>query len=78
MNVSRPSRGRPSLRRKPQSRPRPPASAVPADGEVRPVSAPFSLESAYGSVQPFGKPEDFDAVSRTAKDAKGGETARMG
>ena len=48
------------------------------DGGVHPVPAPFSLESAYGSVQPSGKPEDFDAVSRTAKDAKGGETARMG
>ncbi len=45
------------------------------DGEVRLASAPFSLESAYGSVQPSRKPEDFDAVSRMAKGAKGAETA---
>ena len=81
MNVPRPFRGRPSSRRKPQSKSRlrrPPASAGTADGEVRPVSAPFSLESAYGSVQPSSRPEDFDAVCRVAKDAKAAKTARMG
>ena len=78
MNVPRSSRGSPSLRRKPKPRHQSPASTGKMDGGVHPVPAPFSLESAYGSVQPSGKPEDFDAVSRTAKDAKGGETARMG
>ena len=46
------------------------------DGEVRKTPAPFSLESVYGSVKPSKKPEDFDEVSRTAKDAKAEKTAR--
>ena len=78
MNVPRPFRGHPSSRRKPQSRSRlrwSPTSAGTADGEVRPVSAPFSLESAYGSVQPSSRPEGFDAVCRAAKDAKAAKTA---
>ncbi len=79
MNVPRPSRGRPSLQQKPQSRSRlrrPPASAGKTNDEVRPVSAPFTLESAYGSVQPSSEPEDFDAITRAAKDAKAAKTAR--
>ncbi|MBI2872660.1 MAG: type II toxin-antitoxin system PrlF family antitoxin [Chloroflexi bacterium] len=46
------------------------------DGEVRLAPASFSLESAYGSVKPSRKPEDFDEVSRTAKDAKAEKSAR--
>ena len=46
------------------------------DGEVRLAPASFSLESVYGSVKPSKKPEDFDEVSRTAKDAKAEKTAR--
>ena len=46
------------------------------DGEVRLAPASFSLESAYGSVKPSKKPEDFDEVSRTAKEAKAEKTAR--
>ena len=46
------------------------------DGEVRLAPASFSLESAYGSVKPSKKPEDFDEVSRTAKEAKAEETVR--
>ena len=46
------------------------------DGEVRLAPASFSLESAYGSVKPSNKPEDFDEVSRTAKEAKAEKTAR--
>ena len=46
------------------------------DGEVRLAPATFSLESAYGSVKPSKKPEDFDEVSRTAKEGKAEQTAR--
>ena len=75
MNVPCPFRGRPSSRRKANSRRRPPASAGMAEVELCPVSAPFSLEWAYGSVRPSSKPEDFDAISRAAKDAKAAKTA---
>ena len=46
------------------------------DGGVRLESAPFSLESVYGSVKPVGKPEDFVKISREVKDAKAEKTAR--
>ncbi len=46
------------------------------DGEVRLASAPFSLESAYGSVKPVEKPENFEAISRSVKEAKAEKTAR--
>ena len=36
----------------------------------------FSLETAYGSVKPSRKPEDFDALIRITKDAKAEETLR--
>ena len=36
----------------------------------------FSLESAYGSVKPSRRSEDFDEVSRNAKDAKAEDTAK--
>lgn len=45
-------------------------------GNVRLAPAPFTLESAYGSVKPSQRPEDFDEISRNAKDAKAGQTAR--
>ncbi len=35
-----------------------------------------SLESAYGSVKPSSEPEDFDEISRNAKDAKAEDTLR--
>ena len=41
-----------------------------AEGEVRLTPVAYSLESAYGSVKPSGKPEDFDALSRVARDAR--------
>lgn len=46
------------------------------DGGVRLASAPFSLESAYGSVKPVEKPENFDEITRTVKDAKAEKTTR--
>lgn len=46
-----------------------------ADGEVRlrPVVA-YSLESAYGSVEPAGELQDFDELSRAARDARAERT----
>jgi len=34
------------------------------------VPAPFSLESAYGSVTPQQKPENFEEISRIAREDK--------
>ncbi len=45
-------------------------------GEVRLEAPPFSLESAFGSVQPSTRPEDLDGITRAAKDAKAEQTAR--
>ena len=45
-----------------------------ADGEVRLKPVAYSLESAYGSVRPSRKPEDFDELSRVARDAKAEQT----
>ena len=36
----------------------------------------LSLEAAYGSVKPTEKPEDWDEVSRIAKDEKAARTVR--
>ena len=46
------------------------------DGEVRLAPASFTLESAYGSVKPSKKPEDFEEISRAAKDEKAERTVR--
>ncbi|MBI4235820.1 MAG: AbrB/MazE/SpoVT family DNA-binding domain-containing protein [Chloroflexi bacterium] len=40
------------------------------------AAASFTLESAYGSVQPSQRPEDFDELSRAAKEAKVEKTVR--
>jgi len=39
---------------------------------LKPVA--YSLESAYGSVKPSRRPEDFDALSRVARDARAEQT----
>ena len=52
------------------------AFTIEGGGKVRLAAASFSLESAYGSVKPSTSPEDFDEVSRSAKDAKTEDTAR--
>ena len=52
------------------------AFTIEDGGVVRLAAAAFSLESAYGSVKPRGRPEDFDDVSRNAKQAKAEETAQ--
>ena len=36
----------------------------------------LSLESAYGSVKPSAKPENWDEISRIAKDEKAEKTVR--
>ena len=46
------------------------------DGGVRLAPAPFSLESAYGSVKPVETPENFEEISRIAKEAKAEKTVR--
>ena len=46
------------------------------DGQVRLVPASFTLESAYGSVQPSNRPEDFETISHLAKGAKAETTLR--
>jgi AbrB family looped-hinge helix DNA binding protein len=46
------------------------------DGEVRLAPVSLTLESAYGSVKPSKRPEDFDQISRAAKDAKAEQTAQ--
>ncbi len=45
-----------------------------AEGEVRLKPVAYSLESAYGSVKPSRRPEDFDALSRAARDGKAERT----
>ena len=46
------------------------------DGRVCLSQETFTLESAYGSVMPLRRPEDFEDVSRAAKDEKAERTAR--
>lgn len=38
------------------------------NNQVKLVPAKFTLESAYGSVKPFRRPEDFKEISRAAKE----------
>ena len=47
---------------------------IPA--EVRLSAVPFTLESAYGSVKPSRRPENFKEIARIAKDEKTERTAR--
>ena len=47
-----------------------------ADGEVRLRPVSYSLESAYGSVGPAAEPQDFDELSRAARDARAERTLR--
>lgn len=46
------------------------------EGGVRLAPAPFSLESAYGSVKPVETPENFEEIPRTVKNAKAEKTTR--
>lgn len=40
------------------------------DDQVRLVPVAFTLESAYGSVTPRNRPEDFKALSRMAREER--------
>ena len=50
--------------------------SIDDDGEVRLAVPAFTLESAYGSVKPSRKPEDFEELIRIAKDEKAEDTVR--
>ena len=43
---------------------------------MRSAAVPFDLESAYGSVKSSQNPEDFDEISRKAKDDKAMRTVQ--
>jgi antitoxin PrlF len=45
-------------------------------GEVKIGAVPFSLESAFGSVKPSRRPEDFKRLSKEAKETKAASTVR--
>ena len=51
------------------------AFAIDDNGEVRLVPAQFTLETAYGSVEPLHRPEDFERMTRDAKEAKAAKPA---
>ncbi len=55
-------------------KPRDKVTFMIAEGEVRLKPVAYSLESAYGSVKPSRKPEDFDELSRVARDARAEQT----
>ncbi len=38
------------------------------DGEVKLAPVEFTLETAYGSVAPLNRPEDFEEITRIAKE----------
>ena len=38
------------------------------DREVRLAPVKFTLESAYGSVEPVSRPEDFEEITRVAEE----------
>jgi AbrB family looped-hinge helix DNA binding protein len=44
--------------------------------EVRLVPAAFTIETAYGSVTPLKKPEDFDEITRSVKEERATRTVR--
>ena len=46
------------------------------DDEVSLVASEYTLESAYGSVTPLTRPENFEQLSRIAKDEKAARTVR--
>ena len=46
------------------------------DGTVRLTRSPFTLESAFASVEPTQEPQDLDALIRDAKDEKMEQTMR--
>jgi antitoxin PrlF len=58
------------------TRPKDKVTFVIDGGQVSLSNAAFSLESAFGSVKPTKRPEDFNEVSRLAKEDKAERTVR--
>ena len=52
------------------------AFTIEDGGEVRLSIATFNLETAFGSVKASAKPEDWDMITRNAKDEKAARTVR--
>lgn len=52
------------------------AFVIEDDTLIRLEKAEFTLESAFGSVEPRRKPEDIDEAIRIAKDEKSERTGR--
>jgi len=46
------------------------------DGRVSLVPRELTLEETFGSVTPLNRPEDFEALSRQAKEEKADRTVR--
>lgn len=46
------------------------------DGEARIKPVAFTLETLYGSVKPINRPEDFQELSRLARDEHALKTVR--
>lgn len=46
------------------------------DGTVKLAPAKFTLESAFGSVAPLHRPEDFEAIKEQALEARAEEVVR--
>ncbi len=57
-------------------KPRDKVSFTVEDNHVHLARASFTLESAYGSVKPSHRPEDFKKISRAVKEAKAEDTLR--
>ena len=51
-------------------------SPIQGKPKARHAADSFSLESAYGSVEPSANPECFDVVSSKAKDEKAAKTVQ--
>jgi AbrB family looped-hinge helix DNA binding protein len=64
------------IRRLLKVRPKDKVTFTVEGGEVKLKAARYSLESAFGSVKPYHKPEDFEQISREAKEAKAEKTRR--
>ena len=58
------------VRRLLRLQPHEPVTFVIDDGRVYLSPAEFTWETAYGSVTPPNRPEDFDAMIRAAKDER--------
>lgn len=49
-------------------KPRDKVTFIIEDSQVRLAPVRFTIETAYGSVKPLNRPEDFDEIARVAKE----------